>query len=225
MEVSTKKLDKQIEKSPVSQPSANKGSSNLTRVLVIWAMMQAGLWCFGLFVVNIVLPGVLGEESTAPDGGDGLMDFWIVRLLTNLMGYATIFVPGYLLIRYFRNVRFNETGGNGSVGQLVKLCVFGKDAERISLEEGPLHTSAKGDSEKEKTFMQKAIVLSLCFLGLQGSYLTWGILQERIMTYEYGKTETSSVFIAMFLRIYANHRQKDIARRRQAAATSDISKI
>lgn len=33
------------------------------------------------------------------------------------------------------------------------------------------------------------------------------------------------VFIAMFLRIYANHRQKDIARRRQAAATSDISKI
>jgi hypothetical protein len=39
------------------------------------------------------------------------MDFWVVRLLLNLLGYATIFVPGFLLMRYLRSIRYNETAG------------------------------------------------------------------------------------------------------------------
>lgn len=33
-----------------------------------------------------------------------------------------------------------------------------------------------------RTFRQDATLLTFCFVGLQGSYLTWGLLQEKVMT-------------------------------------------
>jgi len=39
------------------------------------------------------------------------MDLWFVRLAVNLLGYATIFVPGYMMIRYLRKVRYDENAG------------------------------------------------------------------------------------------------------------------
>lgn len=42
--------------------------------------------------------------------------------------------------------------------------------------------------------MRECILLSYCFVGLMASYLTWGVLQEKIMTREYlgldGKTKS-----------------------------------
>ena len=43
--------------------------------------------------------------------GESYMDLWVVRLAVNLLGYATIFVPGWLMIRYLRRVRYDETAG------------------------------------------------------------------------------------------------------------------
>ena len=46
------------------------------------------------------------------DGAEeSYMDLWVVRLAVNLLGYATIFVPGWLLIRYLRKARYDETAG------------------------------------------------------------------------------------------------------------------
>lgn len=42
---------------------------------------------------------------------DNYMDIWFVRLAVNLLGYATIFVPGYLMIRYLKKIRYDETAG------------------------------------------------------------------------------------------------------------------
>ena len=40
-------------------------------------------------------------------------ELWLVRLMLNLMGYATIVVPGYLLIRYIRGSGYlDKTGLN-----------------------------------------------------------------------------------------------------------------
>ncbi|KAL4237400.1 hypothetical protein ACF0H5_002118 [Mactra antiquata] len=110
------------------------------------------------------------------------MDFWFVRLLVNLLGYATIFVPGYLLIRYLRKIRYDETAGPGFFQQLAKLCVFGKENEH--------NTEKNSGAKKSETVdpSQNVFVLVFCFFGLQGAYLTWGLLQERIMTFEYGAT-------------------------------------
>ncbi|XP_060555316.1 adenosine 3'-phospho 5'-phosphosulfate transporter 1-like isoform X2 [Ruditapes philippinarum] len=148
------------------------------------ALVRAGLCCLGIFILNLIVPYILGTESTMADAEDSYMDFWFVRLSVNLLGYATIFVPGYLLIRYLRKVRYDETAGTSSPGffqQLAKLCVFGKENEHNSEA-----NSSGGKTTDPLDLSKSAMVLIVCFLGLQGSYLTWGLLQERIMTFEYG---------------------------------------
>lgn len=62
------------------------------------------------------------------------------------------------------------------------MCVFGAAEEKRSLEEGPSKTIA--DSQPE-TIGLTALKLIFCAGGLQGAYLTWGVVQERIMTQEY----------------------------------------
>ncbi|KAK3600909.1 hypothetical protein CHS0354_013286 [Potamilus streckersoni] len=155
-----------------------------------WALMKTAIMFLSLVLLNFILPYVLGEESTGPGDKGSLTDFWFVRLALNLLGYGTIFVPGYFLIQYFRKVRFNDTAGPGCIQQLVKLCIFGKESERLSLEEGGTTASPSRSAPREEmTLRRKAALLMLCFFGLQGSYLTWGVLQERVMTYEYGGTD------------------------------------
>lgn len=41
---------------------------------------------------------------------EGWHDVWLLRFLVNLLGYATIIIPGYLLIRYFKRTSYLETG-------------------------------------------------------------------------------------------------------------------
>jgi len=36
--------------------------------------------------------------------------------------------------------------------------------------------------QQTRSTMQEAILLIFCFLGLQLTYLTWGLLQEKMMT-------------------------------------------
>ena len=75
-------------------------------------LIRAGLCGVGLFIVNLLVPRLLGKESNMADGQEeSLMDIWFIRLACNVLGYATIFVPGYLLIRYMRKVRYDETAG------------------------------------------------------------------------------------------------------------------
>lgn len=45
--------------------------------------------------------------------------------------------------------------------------------------------------EGEDSSLQRGLTLLFCVAGLQGSYLTWGVLQEKIMTSEYGLTGES----------------------------------
>ncbi|CAM9817075.1 unnamed protein product, partial [Choristocarpus tenellus] len=62
----------------------------------------------------------------------------------------------------------------------------------------------------EESYASKAVVLLLCFVGLQGSYLTWGFFQEIVKTTEYGggngipgEKFPSSVFIVLGNRLLA----------------------
>ncbi|KAK3093753.1 hypothetical protein FSP39_019702 [Pinctada imbricata] len=149
--------------------------------------VMALVWFVGLFIANLILPCVLGTESSTEEvkGPGSYMDFWVVRLALNLVGYATIFVPGIIIVRYLRKINFNENAGPGLLNMMLKNCVFGKESHSSSLEEGG--GSSKTEPEKEESTLQTALTLLFCVVGLQGSYLTWGVLQERIMTFEYGK--------------------------------------
>ena len=41
------------------------------------------------------------------------------------------------------------------------------------------------DESDQDTFRANALALVVCFIGLQGSYVTWGFIQEKVMTREY----------------------------------------
>lgn len=80
---------------------------------------------------------------------------------------------------------------------LVRLFVFGKEAESYHDEEQHKLVINDGSDLKEVTIsspssptnqnyrFRRISLLLYCFVGLQVSYLTWGVLQEKIMTTDY----------------------------------------
>ena len=79
--------------------------------------------------------------------------------------------------------------GPGCVSNFMVLCVFGREKDASSTaEEGGTETLSAQKKMEEQPLAKRAVILFICFFGLQASYLTWGLLQERIMTHEYGKT-------------------------------------
>lgn len=78
----------------------------------------------------------------------------------------------------------------------VKLFVSGQEESKLS------ETGSGGghQSKFKRTTFQKTVMIFFCFAGLQVSYLTWGILQEKIMTQEYhNESETGKFSDSQFL--------------------------
>ena len=65
--------------------------------------------------------------------------------------------------------------------------------------------SSKKDILKDNPF-SRYLRLLFCFLGLQVSYVLWGVAQEQIMTYDYkpGKFKSSTV-ISLLSIIFIGH--------------------
>ncbi|XP_059354138.1 adenosine 3'-phospho 5'-phosphosulfate transporter 1 [Carassius carassius] len=133
-------------------------------------------WC--------VLPSVLADADDASLLG-GWQDVWLFRLFLNVLGYATIIIPGYFLISYFKRNNYLETG-RGLCFPLIKTCVFGSEAKTALLDDA---SSAVRNESESSSSAQQAVKLLFCAVGLQASYLTWGVLQERVMTRSYGAGE------------------------------------
>lgn len=120
--------------------------------------------------------------------------FWLLRLLFNVFGYASVAVPMALVVWYVRKHQLfqNENDPKTWYVRFSRLLVYGRlDYERVSLELGG---SSERPIEKQRSslFGNRAVILGCCFVGLQASYLTWGVLQEKIMTQKY-YTATSEI--------------------------------
>ncbi|XP_061609197.1 adenosine 3'-phospho 5'-phosphosulfate transporter 1 [Phyllopteryx taeniolatus] len=113
---------------------------------------------------------------------DGWRDVWLFRFLVNVLGYSTIIIPGYLLIRYLKRTNYLDTG-SGCCYPVIKSCVFGTEAKTGLLDDVSVTSRHEGDSGSS---LRQAVHLIFCAGGLQASYLTWGVLQERVMTRSYG---------------------------------------
>ncbi|XP_060947188.1 adenosine 3'-phospho 5'-phosphosulfate transporter 1-like [Limanda limanda] len=124
---------------------------------------------------------VAAEESPLLEGWT---DVWFFRFLINILGYSTIIIPGYLLICYFKRTNYLETG-SGICHPLIRTCVFGNEAKTGLLDDVSVAPRNEGDSGWS---LKQGIKLVFCAAGLQASYLTWGVLQERVMTRSYGAT-------------------------------------
>ncbi|KAK7907630.1 hypothetical protein WMY93_016242 [Mugilogobius chulae] len=109
-------------------------------------------------------------------------EFWLFRFLVNVLGYSTIIIPGYLLIRYFKRSNYLDTG-SGLCFPVIKACVFGNEAKSSLIDDISAPTRTDPDSGSS---IKQIVKLLVCAAGLQASYLTWGVLQERVMTRSYG---------------------------------------
>ncbi|XP_056337436.1 adenosine 3'-phospho 5'-phosphosulfate transporter 1 [Danio aesculapii] len=141
-----------------------------------WSVCVCAALCF--------LPAVNADAVDASLLG-GWQDVWLFRLFLNVLGYATIIIPGYLLISYFKRVNYLETG-RGLCFPLIKTCVFGNESKTGLLDDAS--PTGRNESESSSSARQ-AFKLIFCAAGLQVSYLTWGVLQERVMTRSYGASE------------------------------------
>uniref|UniRef100_A0A8B9CPA5 Adenosine 3'-phospho 5'-phosphosulfate transporter 1 n=1 Tax=Anser brachyrhynchus TaxID=132585 RepID=A0A8B9CPA5_9AVES len=125
-------------------------------------------------------------EAFPPALQDAWGDFWLFRFFVNAAGYASIVVPGFLLIQYFKRRNYLETG-RGICFPVIKSCVFGSEVKSVHPDDGSLPPRAE---PTESSTARQVLKLLFCAAGLQASYLTWGVLQERVMTRTYGATET-----------------------------------
>ncbi|XP_077198462.1 adenosine 3'-phospho 5'-phosphosulfate transporter 1 isoform X1 [Paroedura picta] len=141
-----------------------------------------------LALVLAALPTVAANEEVPVAHQDSWGDFWLFRFLVNAAGYASIVVPGFLLIQYFKKKNYLETG-RGVCFPVIKSCVFGNEAKSGNQEDALL--AARNETVESSTARQ-IFKLLFCAAGLQISYLTWGVLQERVMTRTYGATESDS---------------------------------
>ncbi|XP_002741355.1 adenosine 3'-phospho 5'-phosphosulfate transporter 1-like [Saccoglossus kowalevskii] len=159
----------------------------MAAVRVVWLRAILG----GLLLSSVVSGENAAQEISKQSTQEGgLSDYWVFRLFLNLAGYASIIIPAALVIKYIKNSNILEKGGlgHGIIYTMTKRCVYGDDEEKTSLEEGP------NIIVPPKTKGKRALVLVICVAGLQGSYLTWGVLQERIMAHDYGTEENSARF-------------------------------
>lgn len=82
---------------------------------------------------------------------------------------------------------------------LVRLFVYGKEESAHVHDDVELQPTTDPEDKKvhsdvgtSGTNVGKMLKLSYCFLGLQVSFLAWGLLQEKIMTTEYVVRSSSS---------------------------------
>jgi len=96
--------------------------------------------------------------------------------------------------------------GGGCVAKSIRMFVEGKPPpfpETVS------PTSADTSRAHEHSLAKQGLLLGFCAGGLLTSYLIWGLLQERIMAYNYGEAEgtserfTNSQFLVFMNRIFA----------------------
>ncbi|XP_038250108.1 adenosine 3'-phospho 5'-phosphosulfate transporter 1 isoform X2 [Dermochelys coriacea] len=140
-----------------------------------------------LAVVLTALPTMAASEVVSAALQDSWGDFWLFRFFLNAAGYASIMVPGFLLIQYFKRKNYLETG-RGICFPIIKSCVFGSETKSTHPDDVSL---AARNETMESSTAQQVLKLLFCAAGLQASYLTWGVLQERVMTRTYGATETN----------------------------------
>lgn len=115
---------------------------------------------------------------------------WLLKLLVNCFGYSCVFVPGYLIYKYVQRTGYLERGNKSFLHTAVNMCITGNSSyDSVDvIHMGGSSSSGGGAVERERskrTSSQEAVQLFWCFGGLMVSYLTWGVLQEKIMTQSY----------------------------------------
>jgi len=133
---------------------------------------------------------------------------WTLSLVANLVGYSAVFLPGVVVVYYVESSNYlgaYGTGGGGCLAPLIKRCFYGTAPDIAD----SISASVEDQKKTETSDGKKLLHLLGCCLGLQFSYLTWGLLQEKIMTQKYENSSgdtglfSNSQFLVFVNRILA----------------------
>jgi len=108
--------------------------------------------------------------------------FWFYSLIINILGYATVFLPGYYVIKYVQKTNYLDVGPSSLISPLVRLCVKGNEFDNLDEDNGEAKSKTEDAS---RSTSEEAVQFLFCTGGLIGSYGAWGYLQEKIMTTHY----------------------------------------
>lgn len=109
-----------------------------------------------------------------------IQDYWLLRLCVSSIGYGCILIPGVVAYKYVKATSYLDRTDLGCFGRVVKLCLGEPDPDLMKTAESSTASLVQTRSSGKRAFQ-----LFYCFVGLQASYLVWGVLQEKIMTQEY----------------------------------------
>ncbi|KAH8369356.1 hypothetical protein KR009_008844 [Drosophila setifemur] len=112
---------------------------------------------------------------------------WLLKLLVNCFGYSCVFVPGYLIYKYVARTGYLERGNKTCLHRAINMCITGNSSyDQLDANGSPTDKDRPDVAATPKrTSSQEAVQLLWCFGGLMVSYLTWGVLQEKVMTQHY----------------------------------------
>ena len=114
----------------ISEPTAIQSSMALGSIQrQDWPLLGLGLGSMAvLYLVSLGLGLAL-----APEPGASLP--WMLALMLNSIGYATILLPGYLVVQYVHRTGYLDSPSLSLLQPLVRLLVRGKSAEESMPEE------------------------------------------------------------------------------------------
>ena len=126
----------------------------------------------------------------------------MMEVISYVVSFSAFYIFVWFALRLTRSPRFRRDASWFS--KLVASCAVGDDATEYNQKTD----SKSDDDEPAETFTQSAARLAVCAVGIQISYLLWGLMQERIMTkpYESGVLFRSSKFLVFanrFLALFA----------------------
>ena len=137
---------------------------------------------------------------------EAVQEHWLGNFVLNLVGYGLIILPSALLIRRWKNSTLVKAG-NGPLYGTLHLLVFGnaEDDPLKAVEEEVKKGGGSGGTTETRPFpLPYYAHLIFCIVGLQVSYLIWGVLQESVMTRAYGGDKfTDSQFLVFVNRALA----------------------
>lgn len=138
-----------------------------------------------------------------------IQENWFGNFLLNICAYGVIILPAALFIHYFKNSQSLQQR-SGPLFSFFRFCILGNSIDELELvEEGKVQEEKEENSSSPTpkgygSILWSSFKLCSCIIGLQIAYLTWGVLQERVMTRSYGGERfTNSQFLVFVNRVLA----------------------
>jgi adenosine 3'-phospho 5'-phosphosulfate transporter B2 len=140
---------------------------------------------------------VMGRVLSARQGRTAKEN--LVEVFTYIVSFGSFYVFVWFAKRMLMSPGYRRD--SSVLSRLVFKCV----GDRDDADEPVTHEKKKAESVSDSSFYVSAARLAVCILGIQVSYLLWGLMQERIMTkpYETGELFSSSKFLVFANRFLA----------------------